>query len=1331
MSDLIVPVRVRTLQVNDKVRAGDLFTRWYPNLGGMVEDNAPAEPGPGQSDQGISEGDDGLHVQWELPEALTRGHYDPATGETTFPLVPNRWLVVRYHRSPLGVRKATGWVVHSDYLEDSDYQARLGYGTSRFATTRSPGGGETDPHTDWIGRHHKLADGPWTEPEDAPRELFLTAVGPGLPAFAAFAIYHKDVFLLHDTLQDIKHEDDPDEVNLYPPDTELSYQVIGWYSDPASDILTKAAEIPGLLPEGVTGVREILAALGWSAPADVPDPQRTLYAGHSLGIPWRQLNFYPQPDARPRPLHQTVAIGHSTADAAAALVTRQTRSPRTGDLVRALFEGTIDTYGTVEGETDLDEATRRAWYSGSDGGHAWQIVPRPSDEPVDLPPVPAWLDELNEAQARYDALAPLLRDAQQRLWTLWWLRNQPGEHPDGFDAAADTQLSPAVGGSLATQAQTLLTQTATLLAALPHGLTPEAQQAAIDAEAHRRGLPETLELKRIAREPFYRPADPVVVIEGTGAGEPLSRDEDDPLPCRIPSGLLTSIVINDATVPVPTTPLVPDLTNLPTACRALLAECDLLDQAYRTTSGTSNALEVALKDPAGKLRGTLAEYTALWQQPWAPMYLQWELHYCPIPYHSDNRDNWTFKTTGKGTDYHWDGTGAQRSGEDSTGDDQMRWLTFADRCYLAPTVSYVLRRQIERYLDSYPESETVGLRALREDYEQLDLLSQTLDGFNDWLLQQDGAARMLPSPENGWRFGDPQSVPAAGVFGTTPPDRFQPVRAGQFYFRDLRIIDRFGRSCDATNLQQQNYLKLPTAHADSVKPDKPLFEGIATPDRFFQLPPRLLQDTRMRFDALRSRDNARYTALSPDPAAVGETPVAGWLLLNYLDETLLVYAPDGAPLGELRVVGDDTRTAFNPLPHAPYAGPADFADVFPDLAGLILELTGRRPPAAFRHLMATIDTTLDTITDPSAQEDRTPARLAGRPVALIRAALGIELQGPPLTSSGWDALKPPPEDYYPSYQWPIKLGDPERLTDGLIGYYASTTGPGGATDYTRLNAVAPAPGTSDYVQPIEYGHDLALPARPGSELITHRLTLLADPHTPVHATTGILPVAALGLDADLVHQALARIRASFRLDPLLAPTRAGEQEAGSPLGAADGYPLANLLDGDLSTYWLSTEQAGAGSWVMVDLGEQRNVDRVDLYPGDLTGGHTTPAGVLEHSADAEAWTVLADCPAAAEIHLDTALSTRYLRLRFTGAMAAPVAVRSFVVSTDAPGSGLVMPRPAAWHGDWTWAEPYATAGPVPEWGELPILQADSAAHPDDPIPTARAGYLQLRPAPGA
>lgn len=53
-------------------------------------DQAQGEPGPRTRSL------EGIHVQWELPEALNHGlHMD--TTETIFPLRPNRWVVIRRH----------------------------------------------------------------------------------------------------------------------------------------------------------------------------------------------------------------------------------------------------------------------------------------------------------------------------------------------------------------------------------------------------------------------------------------------------------------------------------------------------------------------------------------------------------------------------------------------------------------------------------------------------------------------------------------------------------------------------------------------------------------------------------------------------------------------------------------------------------------------------------------------------------------------------------------------------------------------------------------------------------------------------------------------------------------------------------------------------------------------------------------------------------------------------------------------------------------------------------------------------------------------------------
>jgi hypothetical protein len=52
----------------------------------------------------------GIHLHWAMPDALTNG-IAKADG-ITFPLVPNRWLIMRSG----GNKNPQQWVVESDYL---------------------------------------------------------------------------------------------------------------------------------------------------------------------------------------------------------------------------------------------------------------------------------------------------------------------------------------------------------------------------------------------------------------------------------------------------------------------------------------------------------------------------------------------------------------------------------------------------------------------------------------------------------------------------------------------------------------------------------------------------------------------------------------------------------------------------------------------------------------------------------------------------------------------------------------------------------------------------------------------------------------------------------------------------------------------------------------------------------------------------------------------------------------------------------------------------------------------------------------------------------------
>ncbi|MFF2432181.1 hypothetical protein [Streptomyces mirabilis] len=251
-TDLIVPINVNALPVN---RA---------NLS-----NA----------RSFEESDAGVYVQWQLPEALTTGHYSPDSEQTSFPLVPNRWLVVRYH-GPANARQAAGWVVHSDFLDNDGPQ----WGARGTARSIALYDSRTGPAA--TGRRRDLRVGSWVEPEDPAGGLFLTAVGPGLPTFAAYQPYNQDVFSVHDSL--VYRNGDPALA-----DGTISYLVTGWYSDDGADNLSESAGIgdllppdPAELPPEPARLAGILDALGWQ-PSGSSQTPRTLYSGTALGVTWQ------------------------------------------------------------------------------------------------------------------------------------------------------------------------------------------------------------------------------------------------------------------------------------------------------------------------------------------------------------------------------------------------------------------------------------------------------------------------------------------------------------------------------------------------------------------------------------------------------------------------------------------------------------------------------------------------------------------------------------------------------------------------------------------------------------------------------------------------------------------------------------------------------------------------------------------------------------------------------------------------------------------------------------------------------------------------------------
>lgn len=159
----------------------------------------------------------GVHLHWFFPAALATGKVDADEGTTTFPAVPNRWLVTRFKNS-----EVSQWVVESDYLHKEGGEGSVAFPLPTKKPIDAPFRriGRNMSLDYWLNLKNHPEDGQYLDPP-------LTAVGYGDPTFAAFYPNCHSVFGFYD-----------EEFKGSIPDN-VRYLVIGWYSNERDDFLKK------------------------------------------------------------------------------------------------------------------------------------------------------------------------------------------------------------------------------------------------------------------------------------------------------------------------------------------------------------------------------------------------------------------------------------------------------------------------------------------------------------------------------------------------------------------------------------------------------------------------------------------------------------------------------------------------------------------------------------------------------------------------------------------------------------------------------------------------------------------------------------------------------------------------------------------------------------------------------------------------------------------------------------------------------------------------------------------------------------------------------------
>lgn len=479
-----------------------------------------------------------------------------------------------------------------------------------------------------------------------------------------------------------------------------------------------------------------------------------------------------------------------------------------------------------------------------------------------------------------------------------------------------------------------------------------------------------------------------------------------------------------------------------------------------------------------------------------------------------------------------------------------------------------ITRRMEQYSAALSDEEaTEQVARTMQELDERRIVSQTLSGFNAALLLR----YYLPQMEvMNLPMGKLDKITAAfrnlltnaadrndnwyaGSFHAEAPlyrglealNGFHPLRSGFLSLESLEVIDIFGQRMSLVSSERNTdgTLRLTTSYCLSPPGHDTEQQGKAF------LPPRLAVPARLLFRWL---DNT-YPLVSA-------SPVCGWILPNHLDNSLFFYNSDGSAIGSFGVEHQAlvyrTRAGNvdNPgdalaidigLPGRPKVNTwlARLMWYIQDKSGVSVA-NGRFLTA----LMRAIENSEEFISPENGLRDGSLAVLIGRPLAVLRAELGLETYGallplnPENTTDGspWmEDVKTGRCDYRERMKYsaaslgtvelPVRLGDRNDMDDGLVGYLPEFDDP--LNPYHLGTFYAPAAtGTDSGVAPPS---DQQLKVTVNAEPI--KLTLLLDPRAAVHAVTGILPVEALELPIDRFTDAVGKLQMSFRAYPFLQP----------------------------------------------------------------------------------------------------------------------------------------------------------------------------------------------------
>jgi len=1144
--------------------------------------------------------DPGIHLHWALPDGLMHGSARENGGDLQFPMIPNRWLVVRFWNqadNSSGVRfQHKAWIVESNSITDDKTAP-----TWPSLNVSNPNSKKPEDYYVRVGKQFELAQ--WPGGESPAASVDITSIGYGDPAFAAYYPACKGILGFHD--QDLEKLQD----------ATVNYFVCGWYSKPADDPLYQALSqapaenvfpsLDAFLSERKWTYAEFIDTLEKAKETANPKemealqnslPAQIICHGVISGIQLKKDTL-----CVPRSQPSNLSFGNTAAEALTALFRSRLANHDLARLLEAFQYDLLTELEKPDGEAIVEQKLHERRYRPLSRGIRWELI---QEDPsvnggaseAQAPPIPGdiclLLEKLNIRQRLTNSLKRKRDSLRSQLYATWYKRALKA----GKDPAAEKILNQeltdlqneidAITGEIARNEKELTAGESDLLR----------EQLKIFLPGY--GLQELEEPR------FWRPNDPVVLLAGKAFqrssrhGEDGRYRKDERLLCRlsaqeivklkitVPFAKKVDVEFGSAEIDAWCNPFPqPRRHDLPAAIVDLFRESllltldakragDIAQAAYEKNeaglakdhpqeiaklsrdllrcleelwhdAGNPEIEDLALRRGVKDANGQTAfEFVGRfpspimiknWEQnPWLPLFLQWQVTWEPA-YTEPLQALKDWALNPGGTGFKWQGNG--RSGKSQI---------YSGTTLLTPSATLHLSNRLRDYMLTHTGVDT-KLKAFQAAVSSMDILCQSLGGLTENLLARKGRLELRPlDPGANGRAPQPSpifdKVKEIDWLSPLTDGGFFPVRAGRLRVEALWIIDAFGQ---LLQLDSESLKKIACA------------EQLMSSGGYLRLEPRLAQPTRLTIQWLPA-DRSRWDAISlPDTQAEEFNPICGWIIPNFLDSSLMIYDDRGNALGALQAVKSKSweqgvggehgeiesfhwidipgsNSFFFGLPPKGLLDPLG-KTANPHLREFVKGLLSLAEGAgqAFSRLLDKINEALSVGAGAGSSQNPNLALLIGKPLALVRASVCLELDGSPARAQATQEPQAERTGRIEAVKFPVRLGDRRRWNDiwigddGLVGFFQNQ-------DYTRFFPTYGLKGTDD-----TYSRYEEVPYISIAEPLD--LTLLMDVSRGVCATTGILPRTVFQLPYGDMTEAVESKQVIFFTGPVVSPNLGEEK----------------------------------------------------------------------------------------------------------------------------------------------------------------------------------------------